>query len=113
MLQAFPRSKIWLLALLIALLMLLSPAANQMAQAAVNDTPTPFVTDDQVELWTLGSGLVYWGANCPGVEIPAETDNAAISRIAASGGSTVRRLDTPGEHDANSCYTYTKMLSSS
>ena len=72
----------WVLSFVIAFSSLLLPAATLSVQATVTDTPVPVVTDN-VEDWTVGSGLLYWANNCFADEF---NPFAALKRKPASGG---------------------------
>ena len=105
------RLTVGLFTLLLTIVVLLSPAARFTAQAAINDTPTPFVVDSNVEQWSVGAGLVYWAYNCDGEEFPGPTDSAKIKRKPAGGG-TEQQLDPSNENDVATCHTYRNMVSS-
>ena len=103
MLHAFPRSMAWLLSLLTVTILLLSPAANLPVQAATDDVPVPFINDNNVEVWTVGAGQVYWANNC----FSDEFNTVAELRRKAAGGGAIQTLqiinvDAPGE----TCNTY-------
>ena len=104
-------------AFLFAVLCLFSPAARFTAhaavQAAVNDTPTPFVVDNNVEDWSVGAGLVYWANNCAGDEF---NPIAELRRKPAGGGSpqVIQTVDTNTEPNPpnETCITYAYQVSS-
>lgn len=79
---------------------LLIPTVSRPVAAAVTDTPTPFVTDNGVERWAAGAGLVYWAENCFADEF---NDHADLSRKAAAGGA-VRLLEEIDDFEL--CDTY-------
>ena len=111
MLRYFPRTTAWLLSLLVVTASLiggpLGAATSLAVQAAPNDTPTPVITDNQLEEWTVGAGLLYWANNC----FADEFNPFAELKRKPIGGGTVRTLETI--NDFSLCITYQNLLSSS
>ena len=77
------------------------PAAPPAAPA---DTPTPVVADD-VEVWSAGAGLVYWGSNC----YADEFNPFAVLKRKPSGGGAERTLESI--NDAARCITHLSQVS--
>jgi hypothetical protein len=94
----------------LTLIALLMPTATRPAQAAINDTPTPFASDGNIEQWSVGAGLVYWANNCFGDEF---NPIAELRRKPAAGGpqQLVQAVDTNTQPDRE-CGTFSYMLSS-
>lgn len=57
-----PRPLLWLLSVAMIAGLIFVPAGRQLALAQT--TPTPVVSDGNVEQWAVGSGLIYWSENC-------------------------------------------------
>ncbi|MBI1295059.1 hypothetical protein GC175_08885 [bacterium] len=99
------RHSVWMLSLLIAFSALFVPAASLSVQAEIADTPVPIVTDNSVEEWTVGAGLLYWAHNCFGDEF---NPFAGLKRKPATGGAE-RILSSID--DGDQCLTFRFPLS--
>ncbi|MCC6456031.1 MAG: IPT/TIG domain-containing protein [Caldilineaceae bacterium] len=109
MLQAFPRSTTWLLSLLGVMVLLLTPAMKESAQAAADDTPVQIVNDSDIVAWDVGAGLIYWSNFC---NEEFET-TAELNRRPVSGNTqrTLKSINTEDDPD-ESCLTFQNLLSS-
>ena len=103
MLRTFPRTTIWLVGLSVVMVSLLG---SLPARAAPTDTPLPVVTDNSLEEWAVGAGLLYWANNCYADEF---NPFATLERKPLGGGPerTIEAIN-----DYARCITYQALLSS-
>lgn len=80
----------------------LSPGLARPAAAAPDDVPSPVATG-QIEEWSVGAGLVYWGDNC----FADEFNPYANLYRKPSGGGTQRTLAAISD---GNCITFRNQL---
>ncbi len=106
MLRTLPRKRIWLLSLSVVIVALMGNLSVRAAPTAPTDTPVPIVTDNKLEEWAVGAGLVYWANNCYADEI---NPFATLKRKPLS-GNIERVIESIEDYDR--CITYQALLSS-